>query len=45
MAMLTASTGESTRRQNPEERHHPHRRENLRFNVPFLRFVDVDYRE
>jgi hypothetical protein len=25
-----ASTGEATRRQNPEEHHHPHRRENLR---------------
>jgi hypothetical protein len=27
---MLASTGESTRRQNSEEHHHPHRRENLK---------------
>jgi hypothetical protein len=33
-----ASTGESTRRQNPEDHHHPHRRENL-----ISRTLDLTY--
>jgi hypothetical protein len=32
-----ASTDESTRRQNPEEHHHPHRRENLKYHI--LRYL------
>jgi hypothetical protein len=34
-----ASTGEATRRQNPEEHHHPHRRENLKSYI--VLFVSV----
>jgi hypothetical protein len=28
-----ASTDESIRRQNPEEHHHPHRRENFKYRI------------
>jgi hypothetical protein len=35
---MLASRDESTRLQNPEEHHHPHRRENLRSHTVLLDF-------